>query len=320
MPHDAERDILEPLTPREQDVLELLRLGLTDAQIAQRLDVSTSAIRRHVSQLIAKLGVRNRYEAAAWPERPPWWATALAPVALFWRKAGAALPVQPSSIATVLSGGLFVAALGGLGLMAFLVLRSGDAGATIDETAAVDAPASRVLSLPPDLSALAAPRPLSAPAPLSPPSTPLPTATSEPARPPTATFTPTALSPPATPTSTPAPGLTPAPTPVSTSTPIPTATDTDVCPLCDVWLFVYFAPGVTYDRATAIVEEVGASIIPIAFLVPLCLIEGAESVEVVGVPIGEELEFAERLEEYDEVVAAKTDWLDCGAGTLPPSG
>ena len=77
MPHDAERDILEPLTPREEEVLELLRLGLADAEIAGRLDVSTSAIRRHVSQIIGKLGVRNRYEAAAWPERPPWWATCL---------------------------------------------------------------------------------------------------------------------------------------------------------------------------------------------------------------------------------------------------
>ena len=135
MPHDAERDILEPLTPREEEVLELLRLGLADAEIAGRLDVSTAAIRRHVSQIIGKLGVGNRYEAAAWPERPPWWATALAPVALFWRKAGAALPVQPSSIATVLAGGLFAAALGGLGLMAFLLLgNGGDARASLVET------------------------------------------------------------------------------------------------------------------------------------------------------------------------------------------
>ncbi len=53
MLHDAERDIFEPLTPREQEVLELLRLGLADAEIAGRLEVSTSAIRRHVSQIIA---------------------------------------------------------------------------------------------------------------------------------------------------------------------------------------------------------------------------------------------------------------------------
>jgi DNA-binding CsgD family transcriptional regulator len=145
MPHDAERDILEPLTPREQEVLELLRLGLTDAEIAGRLDVSTSAIRRHVSQIIGKLGVRNRYEAAAWPERPPWWATALAPMALFWRKAGAALPVQPSSAAMALSGGLFAAALGGLGLMALLLGGEGEAGASLVGTetpAAISDPAA----------------------------------------------------------------------------------------------------------------------------------------------------------------------------------
>ena len=128
MPHHAERDALEPLTPREQEVLELLRLGLTDAEITGRLDVSTSAIRRHVSQIIAKLRVRNRYEAAAWPERPPWWATALAPMALFWRRAGAALPVRPATLAAALTGGLFGAALVGLGFMAFLLLRDGGGG------------------------------------------------------------------------------------------------------------------------------------------------------------------------------------------------
>ena len=135
MAHDVERDIFEPLTPREEEVVDLLRLGLADTEIAVRLEVTTSAIRRHVSQIIGKLGVRNRYEAAAWPERPPWWTTALAPMALFWRKAGAALPVPPTSIATVLAGGLFAAALGGLGLMAFLLLgNGGDARASLVET------------------------------------------------------------------------------------------------------------------------------------------------------------------------------------------
>ena len=65
---------------------------------------------------------------------------------------------------------------------------------------------------------------------------------------------------------------------------------------------------------------IGASIIPVAWLLPLPLIEGAESVEVVGVPIGEELAFAKRLEAYDEVVAAETEWPGCLANPIPTSG
>ena len=132
MLHDGEPNVFEEFTPREREVQELLRLGLTDGEMAGRLDVSTSAIEKHVSQIIGKLGVRNRYEAATWPERPPWWTTALAPMALFWRKASPVLPVKASSVAMAVSGGLFAAALGGLGLMAFLLPGGeGEAGASL---------------------------------------------------------------------------------------------------------------------------------------------------------------------------------------------
>jgi DNA-binding NarL/FixJ family response regulator len=69
----TERRPIEPLTPREQEVLELLRLGLTNREIAQRLGISTDGVKYHVSSILGKLGVRNRYEAAVWPERRPWW-------------------------------------------------------------------------------------------------------------------------------------------------------------------------------------------------------------------------------------------------------
>lgn len=131
MVHHSSLDLDQLLTSRQRAILELLRLGLTNAEIAERTGLSTGGVRYHITEIINKLGVRNRYEAAAWPERPPWWATALAPMALFWRKAGAALSVQPSSIATVVSGGVFVAALGGLGLVAFVFqAANGDADAT----------------------------------------------------------------------------------------------------------------------------------------------------------------------------------------------
>jgi DNA-binding CsgD family transcriptional regulator len=56
------------LTPREQEVLSLIREGLTNEQIAGRLGISESGARYHVSQILGKLGVESRVEAAQWRE------------------------------------------------------------------------------------------------------------------------------------------------------------------------------------------------------------------------------------------------------------
>jgi NarL family two-component system response regulator LiaR len=53
------------LTERERAVLNLLVEGLTNTQIAARLVVSPSTIKSHVSNILAKLGVSCRAEAAA---------------------------------------------------------------------------------------------------------------------------------------------------------------------------------------------------------------------------------------------------------------
>jgi DNA-binding CsgD family transcriptional regulator/tetratricopeptide (TPR) repeat protein len=52
------------LTPREIEVLALLAIGLTNAQIAQRLFISPKTAGVHVSKILAKLGAANRTEAA----------------------------------------------------------------------------------------------------------------------------------------------------------------------------------------------------------------------------------------------------------------
>ena len=57
------------LTAREQEVLGLLALGMSNARIAQTLFISEKTAGHHVSRILSKLGVRNRAEAAAYAAR-----------------------------------------------------------------------------------------------------------------------------------------------------------------------------------------------------------------------------------------------------------
>ncbi|MFD6169409.1 response regulator transcription factor [Streptomyces coeruleorubidus] len=56
----------EPLTERELDVVRLVALGRTNAEIAAELYISLSTVKTHLSSVQLKLAARNRVEIAAW--------------------------------------------------------------------------------------------------------------------------------------------------------------------------------------------------------------------------------------------------------------
>jgi DNA-binding NarL/FixJ family response regulator len=57
------------LTRREDEVLELLPLGLSNAEIGETLYISAKTAEHHVGRILSKLGLRSRAEAAAYAAR-----------------------------------------------------------------------------------------------------------------------------------------------------------------------------------------------------------------------------------------------------------
>lgn len=66
---DPSASSADGLTPREQEVLALVAEGRSNAEVAERLYISPRTAAVHVSNILAKLGVSSRTEAAAWAMR-----------------------------------------------------------------------------------------------------------------------------------------------------------------------------------------------------------------------------------------------------------
>ena len=62
--HLADPDSLKVLTPREIEVLRLIGQGLTNQEIARHLLISVGTAKKHIQNIIAKLGVSDRTQAA----------------------------------------------------------------------------------------------------------------------------------------------------------------------------------------------------------------------------------------------------------------
>ncbi len=67
--NDAIADLVEPLTNREIEVLQLLSTGIPNREIAAILFIAESTVKTHVEHIIGKIGVSDRVQAAVWAAR-----------------------------------------------------------------------------------------------------------------------------------------------------------------------------------------------------------------------------------------------------------
>jgi hypothetical protein len=102
-------------------VLEFLRGGLSNPEIADRLGVTRDAVKYHVSEILSKLAVTSREEAAIWrPYERPWWAAAVAALG------GAARRLSP--LGRIAAIGTSLAVLATVGVLAWGVLATSGRG------------------------------------------------------------------------------------------------------------------------------------------------------------------------------------------------
>jgi len=68
-PDDSSWPPVEHLTDRETEVLKILAIGLSNEELASRLFISEATARTHVSNILAKLNLSNRTQAALYALR-----------------------------------------------------------------------------------------------------------------------------------------------------------------------------------------------------------------------------------------------------------
>jgi DNA-binding NarL/FixJ family response regulator len=59
------RELPEPLTRREREVLQMISAGLGNKEIAGRLSISEHTVKFHVASILGKLGASSRTEAVS---------------------------------------------------------------------------------------------------------------------------------------------------------------------------------------------------------------------------------------------------------------
>ena len=57
------------LTSREREIVALVERGLSNKEIARSLRIGTATVKNHIHNILSKLDVRRRGEAAAWLRR-----------------------------------------------------------------------------------------------------------------------------------------------------------------------------------------------------------------------------------------------------------
>lgn len=68
-PADAPRQGLSALTPREREVLQLVGHGMTNREIARALFITDNTVKIHLRNVLAKLHLQNRVQAATYAQR-----------------------------------------------------------------------------------------------------------------------------------------------------------------------------------------------------------------------------------------------------------
>jgi DNA-binding NarL/FixJ family response regulator len=67
--HDSDDGPIEELSVRERDVLRLIARGMENSEIAEELNISQRTAKNHVSNILAKLGLPSRVQAAIYAVR-----------------------------------------------------------------------------------------------------------------------------------------------------------------------------------------------------------------------------------------------------------